>query len=1221
MSVSADGVDFLHPDNVCGRTLLTLVARGSAILAELLRLSDHIPPALTSPDSKYSAVLHDFRYLKSPELYEQKIDGDVALTELDEEFRESHSTLLERFYRLFESIYRYYSDWVVYLEELHEGVFVQHTIENVLEDREGGQLMCEALYLYGVMLLLLDRRIEGSTREKIIISHHRYKGVGALHNFDEVVKLCRSTGYTPAKRPPNYPEDFFSRLRYPVEVVLLLISRLRADDVYNHTSAYPSPQHRSIAYAAQSSMLYVLLYFVPELLHKREAIMREVIDKHFPDNWVLAYYMGFYVDLQDAWTPYKAASSALKNIMSKSSVEHEIKKHSTALTGLNTELDRLLTEGVLTSEFVLSNPRKLIEHCRNCNYTLRWLMLHRTTTNRAIRELIVRACPTAELIQLCMHTAQFEWQLKEQMKQLLDQKQSVWDECKRETKDRLVELSTYYSGEKELTRVKRNESLVKWFKQLSDEIDTLDYNHSTLVGRKMTTLIQALEEVTEFDAIDQNLQVKQFLSDCVGFLRRMVKTVNINNKVIGDLDIISDFAYAWEIINDYTPFLHDKIKNDPLTCLLLRSTFLKLASILNLPLIRISQANSADDVSVADKYSSDLIAYVRSVLAIVPASVFQLLDGIINLQNEQLKTLPTKLERKFLLDYAQLDIRFNLSQLTHQISVFTQGILAIKTTIMGIIALNPKMMLEQGIRKELVNKCTYHLHDSLQFPQLGNVLNFEERLNFLGKKLDGFKQSFNYIQDYINCYGLKIWQEELSRIINYNVEQECNSFLRKKIYDWQSNYQSDTIPIPTFDAVLPDKAQLARRGYHNYAAEVSVNFMGRLTRELLHLTHVKHTVYIECMQGWYEKAGEHDQQQQQQQHAKAAKSRAASKAGKAADDDDSAVNKEVVGIRTFSLLMKSIGIYGLTGVDKLICFMLVKEIADFVKMFRRVVIHNRVVEQYLLRLAGELHPLTQFPLLAHKLYDNAMVKTNKLWPLFVDSVVRCGQMQLIRRQIANELNFHSKIDSKNLNYALDIFNQTLINDLQQHYNNSDTHPNYPGKSTTVLADVSALLEMSGINNPLTRIYITTESLDHFPLVMFLFTLSQLQHLTYNPRRFTLEQKAGYGHAQAGDKSNAAGQQPAIDGAPLVIGLITLLKQFHSTHTHTYLAYLGQYVRAHVSAAGESGKGGGVVREDVAVVLLFLDEFCKFSHVSRKAVEAMLPSYIFDRFPQPADGKA
>lgn len=55
------------------------------------------------------------------------------------------------------------------------------------------------------------------------------------------------------------------------------------------------------------------------------------------------------------------------------------------------------------------------------------------------------------------------------------------------------------------------------------------------------------------------------------------------------------------------------------------------------------------------------------------------------------------------------------------------------------------------------------------------------RLKDLGNRMDAFKRSFEYIQDYVNIYGLKIWQEEVSRIINYNVEQECNSFLRTKV--------------------------------------------------------------------------------------------------------------------------------------------------------------------------------------------------------------------------------------------------------------------------------------------------------------------------------------------------------------------------------------------------------------------------------------------------------
>ena len=43
--------------------------------------------------------------------------------------------------------------------------------------------------------------------------------------------------------------------------------------------------------------------------------MREIVDKHFNDNWVITYYIGFFVDLSVQWAPYKAANSAILNIL------------------------------------------------------------------------------------------------------------------------------------------------------------------------------------------------------------------------------------------------------------------------------------------------------------------------------------------------------------------------------------------------------------------------------------------------------------------------------------------------------------------------------------------------------------------------------------------------------------------------------------------------------------------------------------------------------------------------------------------------------------------------------------------------------------------------------------------------------------------------------------------------------------------------------------------
>ena len=79
-------VDFLAENNLCGQSLLKLVSRGNAIIAELLRLSDFIPPEFRldkkQDQLKYGDVLTDFSYFRGPEFYEDKIDAKPVSTRL-----------------------------------------------------------------------------------------------------------------------------------------------------------------------------------------------------------------------------------------------------------------------------------------------------------------------------------------------------------------------------------------------------------------------------------------------------------------------------------------------------------------------------------------------------------------------------------------------------------------------------------------------------------------------------------------------------------------------------------------------------------------------------------------------------------------------------------------------------------------------------------------------------------------------------------------------------------------------------------------------------------------------------------------------------------------------------------------------------------------------------------------------------------------------------------
>lgn len=71
-------MDFLAENNLCGQTILRLVSRGNAIIAELLRLSDFIPPVFRDsagrPEhAKYAELLSDFSYFSSSEYFENNI--------------------------------------------------------------------------------------------------------------------------------------------------------------------------------------------------------------------------------------------------------------------------------------------------------------------------------------------------------------------------------------------------------------------------------------------------------------------------------------------------------------------------------------------------------------------------------------------------------------------------------------------------------------------------------------------------------------------------------------------------------------------------------------------------------------------------------------------------------------------------------------------------------------------------------------------------------------------------------------------------------------------------------------------------------------------------------------------------------------------------------------------------------------------------------------------
>lgn len=82
---------------------------------------------------------------------------------------------------------------------------------------------------------------------------------------------------------------FFSTRRIAVNEKLLqsVIGKLRTEDIYHVQKAMPLAQHKTTALALQqAAMLFVSLFFAPNILHNQTSTMRQIVDTFFTDNWV-----------------------------------------------------------------------------------------------------------------------------------------------------------------------------------------------------------------------------------------------------------------------------------------------------------------------------------------------------------------------------------------------------------------------------------------------------------------------------------------------------------------------------------------------------------------------------------------------------------------------------------------------------------------------------------------------------------------------------------------------------------------------------------------------------------------------------------------------------------------------------------------------------------------------------------------------------------------------
>ena len=583
-----------------------------------------------------------------------------------------------------------------------------------------------------------------------------------------------------------------------------------------------------------------------------------------------------------------------------------------------------------------------------------------------------------------------------------------------------------------------------------------------------------------------------------------------------------------------------------------------------------------------------------------PPPAQAILRDAITLQATRMKALPVKLEATMVRDYAQPEARALLAKKTHEISVFTEGVLAMDSTLLGVIKVDPRQILTDGIRKHLVDQISTTLHGALAFDMRTGKgrdpkASMANALRTLTGSLASFKQAFEYVQDYIRVYGLRMWQEELTRCIGFAVEQECNRYVKKRVLPGASAFQTLATPLP-----LNPRAPAGDASSPAFV----ITYMGRLAEALLALTRPSGALHGPGPTGggWYDPSG-----------------------------------RELAGVGLFVALNGAVGVPGLTGLDRIFGFVAERELSLALRAYAGEL--RAGADETLGRLVADLTPsAATSPVLVKRVNELAALLRRPL-EATAERLVGAGHAQLLRRAIAHELRFSCRLESNFLCGAVEAVNEALLGDIRRHYFKPEAHA-LPEDDNPLLASAAQYCEATGINDPLTNVYVTPDGAlqARAGVWLTLVAVALAPRLVWDPEMGNLVRRGvGSGAGGAGDPKAPPLAAPyaypldaSLDGAPLVCGFVTLLKQMHPAVTTEFVEALGQYIRSVVlgttgaavsAAAGGSGADAKALAakapalpSEVYALLVLLWQVVRVARVPDRVLHAAVPAYLLNLLP-------
>jgi WASH complex subunit strumpellin len=96
--------------------------------------------------------------------------------------------------------------------------------------------------------------------------------------------------------------------------------------------------------------------------------------------------------------------------------------------------------------------------------------MHRKCHSEQSRKLVSESFSAQDIVTFLLSLSHLEYTLKEMFQQLLAEKEQAWTDGREAVVERFNELSQYFQGDKALSKVKRDDNMMRWFINLAEQV-------------------------------------------------------------------------------------------------------------------------------------------------------------------------------------------------------------------------------------------------------------------------------------------------------------------------------------------------------------------------------------------------------------------------------------------------------------------------------------------------------------------------------------------------------------------------------------------------------------------------------------------------------------------------------------------------------------------------------------------------------------------------------